>query len=162
MGYEYHWSGSGLGASSPIQNRDAGLDLTQSIVDYVNSGVPRTRLLLGLPLYGMTWQVAGPELDTVVVGKGKPWIPANHLDLLTSPDFSPTLDPIEVAESFVILDGAAWTATYYDSPRTLRPKLGLARSQGLAGAGFWALGYEYGLPGYLDLMTAFRSGRIGG
>ncbi|HJW22743.1 MAG TPA: glycosyl hydrolase family 18 protein, partial [Candidatus Limnocylindrales bacterium] len=162
MGYEYHWSGSGPGASSPIQNRDPGLDLTQSIVDYVNTGVPRTQLLLGLPLYGMTWQVAGADLPSVAVGKGQAWIPANHVDLLTSSTFSPTLDPIEVAESFIVPDGDGWAATYYDSPRTLQPKLELARSQGLAGSGFWALGYEYGLPGYLDLMTAFRAGRIGG
>ncbi|HEX5241012.1 MAG TPA: hypothetical protein VFW20_08445, partial [Candidatus Limnocylindrales bacterium] len=54
-----------------------------------------------------------------------------------------------------------YVATFYDSPRTLLPKLELARSQGLAGAGFWALGYERGLPGYLELMSDFVSGRVG-
>ena len=162
MGYEYHWSGSLPGASSPIQNRDAGLDLTQSIVDYVQSGVPRDRILLGLPLYGMTWRLVGPDRSFAVVTKGKAWIPASHAAMLTSADFMPTLDPIEGSESFIVEDGDAWAATFYDSPRTLQPKLELARSQGLAGSGFWALGYEYGLPGYLDLMQAFRAGRIGG
>jgi hypothetical protein len=48
---------------------------------------------------------------------------------------------------------------YYDTPQSLRPKLGLANSLGLAGAGFWALGYERGLPEYTDLIAAFRAGR---
>jgi hypothetical protein len=162
MGYNYHWSGSGPGASAPIQNRDPGRDLTQSIVDYVDTGVPRNKILLGLPLYGMSWPVVGPDLASVALGKGKTWIPASHVDQLTSPDFVPTLDSIEVGESFIVANGASWTATYYDSPRTLAPKLELARSQGLAGSGFWALGYEYGLPGYLDLMSAFRAGKVAG
>jgi GH18 family chitinase len=50
--------------------------------------------------------------------------------------------------------------TYYDSPATLRSKLAFARDQGLAGGGFWALGYERGLPGYLDLMRDFRNGKV--
>jgi GH18 family chitinase len=49
---------------------------------------------------------------------------------------------------------------YYDSPRSLRPKLALADARGLAGAGFWAIGYERGLPGYSELIAAFRAGEI--
>jgi hypothetical protein len=162
MGYEYHWSGSGPGASAPIQNRDPGLDLMRSIADYVETGVARDRILLGLPLYGMTWHLVGPGRAFSVTGRGRVWIPANHAALLTSRDFVPTLDPQELAEYFIAQDGDAWAATYYDSPRTLKAKLELARSQGLAGSGFWALGYEYGLSGYVDLMAAFRAGEIGG
>lgn len=162
MGYNYHWSGSAAGASAPIQNRDRGLDLTQSIVDYVNTGVPRDRILLGLPLYGMTWELDGPLVTDAVVGKGTTWIPAGHTDVLADPAFTPTLDPTEVADYFIVPDGETWAATFYDSPRTLLPKLELARAQGLAGSGFWALGYEYGLPGYVDLMQAFRAGKVGG
>ena len=43
---------------------------------------------------------------------------------------------------------------------TLRPKLALARDEGLAGGGFWALGYDRGLPGYEDLMADFVAGSI--
>ena len=48
---------------------------------------------------------------------------------------------------------------YYDTPRSLRPKLALANERGLTGAGFWALGYERGLPEYTDLIAAFRDGQ---
>ena len=53
-----------------------------------------------------------------------------------------------------------WNAVYYDSPRSLTPKLALADDRGLAGAGFWAIGYERGLPGYGQLMTTFRAGKL--
>ena len=45
-------------------------------------------------------------------------------------------------------------------PTTLRPKLALADERGLAGAGFWAIGYERGLAGYRDLMKDFRAGTV--
>jgi len=160
MGYDYHWSGSAAGASSPVHNRDTGIDLNWSIAEYVNLGVPRDRILLGLPLYGMSWPVAGPGRAAEVLGKGSVWIPTKHADTLLAKGFSPAFDAYEIADYFVTLDGDGWRATYYDSPRSLRPKLALARSQGLAGAGFWALGYEYGLPGYLDLMRDFLAGRV--
>ncbi|HEY2916475.1 MAG TPA: glycosyl hydrolase family 18 protein [Candidatus Limnocylindrales bacterium] len=163
MGYDYHWSGSDAGASAPIESRDGSLDLSRSIAAYVDAGVPRTRILLGLPLYGMTWPVAGPSGQTAALGKGATWIPSQHLDRLLAPGFSPWYDFQEVADYFVTPTAAGgWTATYYDTPRTLTPKLALARSQGLAGAGFWALGYEQGLPGYTDVMADFVAGRIGG
>jgi hypothetical protein len=162
MGYDYHWSGSSAGASAPIVSRDSAHDLTSSITNYVNAGVPRNRILLGLPLYGMSWPVAGPDPAAAVVGKGTAWIPSAHTNVLLAPGFTPSLDNQEVADYFVVPSPTGWVATYYDSPQTLQPKLELARSQGLAGAGFWALGYEKDLPGYEPLMTDFVGGRIGG
>jgi hypothetical protein len=54
----------------------------------------------------------------------------------------------------------AWNAVYYDSPRSLTPKLRLADERGLAGAGFWAIGYERGLPDYTKLIAAFKAGKL--
>jgi hypothetical protein len=53
-----------------------------------------------------------------------------------------------------------WTAVYVDSAGTLALKLGLGESRGLAGAGFWAIGYERGLPAFTDLMTRFTAGTL--
>jgi hypothetical protein len=54
----------------------------------------------------------------------------------------------------------AWNAVYYDSARSLTPKLRLADARGLAGAGFWAIGYERGLPEYTELIATFRAGEL--
>ena len=36
----------------------------------------------------------------------------------------------------------------------------LADERGLAGAGFWAIGYERGRPGYTDLIKTFAAGKL--
>jgi spore germination protein YaaH len=160
MGYEYHWSGSQPGASSPIDRIDGVYDLRWSIDSYVEAGVPRNRILLGLPLYGMVWRTRGPDRFARVVGNGQSWILDANRDVLLDPEFTPQRDGIEHAEFFVEQDGKTWLHTYYDSPATLRLKLALARDHGLAGGGFWAIGYEQGLPGYLELMGDFRDGKV--
>jgi Glycosyl hydrolases family 18 len=160
MGYDYHWAGSQPGASSPVERTDGVYDLRWSIDSYVEAGVPRNRILLGLPLYGMTWRTSGPDRTSPVVERGEAWIPRRHLDVLADPAFAPARDALEVAEFFARPDGDEWEITYYDSPATLRAKLGLARDHGLAGGGFWAIGYERGLPDYLELMNDFRDGKV--
>jgi hypothetical protein len=160
MGYDYHWSGSQPGASSPVDRSDGQYTLRWSIDQYVAAGVPRDRVVLGLPLYGMSWRTTGPDRSAPVIGRGTSWIPNRHTDVLLDPAFRPGRDPLEVAEFFIRPDGDDWRVTYYDSPATLRTKLAFARDQGLAGGGFWAIGYERGLPGYTELMRDFRNGRI--
>jgi Glycosyl hydrolases family 18 len=161
MGYDYHWSGSQPGGSAPIDRSDLGyMSLRWSIDQYVSAGVPRDRILLGLPLYGMSWVTLGPSRNFYVLEKGTSWIPSQHVDLLSDPSFSPSRDPKEWTEYFMVPESGGWRITYYDSPATLRGKLALALDSGLAGAGFWALGYERGLPGYDQLMAAFRAGKV--
>jgi hypothetical protein len=160
MGYDYHFSTSQPGATSPIDRSDGLYTLRWSIDSYVEAGVPRDRILLGLPLYGMQWRLSSPSRTAQVIGEGATWVPSQHRDQLLDSTFHPGLDVEEIAQVVWEPDAAEWLVTYYDSPATLRPKLALALDNGLAGAGFWAMGYERGLPGYLELMGAFRDGRI--
>jgi hypothetical protein len=180
MGYDYRTAGSSPGAVSPVVRADAGRSLTWSLDLYAAAGVPPQRLLLGLPLYGMAWPVAGPVIGAPSTGPGTAWVLRQHLDVLTSPAAVPQTDPLEAVDVYFLGSdgslaapssdassgasaaprGLTWTAVYVDSPDTLAVKLGLAESRGLVGAGFWAIGYERGLPGYTDLMTRFVGGTI--
>jgi hypothetical protein len=161
MGYDYHWSGSQPGASSPIDRLDGLYTLRWSIDAYVEAGVPRNRIVLGLPLYGMQWRTDGVDRASTILGAGIVWIPGKHADQLLGKGFAPFRDEVEHVEYLVQPAAEGWLQTYYDSPETLRLKLALARDNGLAGAGFWALGYERGLPGYIELMRDFRDGKVG-
>ena len=173
MGYDYHYAGSAPGASSPMARRDGSeKDLVWSLDLYETSGVPVQKTILGLPLYGMSWPVSGPELGAPQTGKGDNWFPSDHADFLADPANVPVFDDIEVVNQYTVpptgpgwtpdpsASPTEWTAIYVDSPETLRPKMALADARGLAGAGFWAIGYERGLAGYADLVKRFRAGKL--
>jgi spore germination protein len=160
MGYNYHWSGSQPGGSAPVARLDGGASLTSSIAIYRLAGVPLDRILLGLPLYGMAWPTDTSDRYAPSAGRGVAWLPSRHLAQLTAPGFVPHLDPLEVSEFISEPDASLWRAIFYDSPRTLREKLALARGAGYAGAGFWAIGYERDVPGYIELMGEFMRGQV--
>ncbi len=197
MGYDYRVAGSSPGATSPLERTDGDRDLGWSIELYAAAGVPPEKILLGLPLYGITWPVAGPVVGAPETGRGDAWIPRRHLDVLADPSIVPLRDQQEMVEVYLFgSDGSigppspepagspassaaspgsaagspgtaartaspaevSWTAVYVDSPATLAPKMSLANLNGYAGVGFWAVGYERGLPGYTRLMRRFVAG----
>ena len=159
MGYDYRTASSEPGASAPITRRDGEpRSLGWSLDLYAAAGVPAARTLLGLPLYGLTWPTGAADIGSPKTGRGDIWVPRRNLATLRDPAATVSYDPIEDVAFLAVHHGTAWQAVYYDSPRSLRPKLGLANDHGLAGAGFWALGYERGLPDYTDLIAAFRAG----
>ena len=56
MGYNYRGAGtSPVGSISPLVSSVGGLSLSWSIGQYDKLHVPRNRIILGLPYYGMTW-----------------------------------------------------------------------------------------------------------
>ena len=163
MGYDYHWEGSDPGATSPLDRLDGeAQDLVASLDAYASVGVPVDRTILGLPLYGLTWPVVGPGVGSPATDRGSDWVPRRNLRVFEDPSFAPTYEPIESVEFYSVPgeDEGTWNAVYYDSPRSLAPKLALADARGLAGAGFWAIGYERGLAGYTELIATFRAGEL--
>jgi spore germination protein YaaH len=161
MGYDYRVAGSEPGGSAPLSRRDGSeKDLPWSLDLYRDAGVPPERTILGLPLYGLVWPVEGPEIGAGATGRGDVWVPRRNLETLALPDASPSYDSVEDVEVLTVPNGDGWQAVYYDSPASLTPKLALADSRGLAGAGFWAVGYERGLPDYTALISTFRAGQL--
>lgn len=160
MGYDYRTVSSDPGGSAPLSRGD-GVDrsITWSLDLYAAAGVPVERTLLGLPLYGLSWPSAAAAPGSAKAGRGSVWVPRRNLASLIDPAASVSYDPVEDVSFLAVPDGKAWRTVYYDTPRSLRPKLASANDRGLAGAGFWALGYERGLPDYTNLIGDFRAGR---
>ena len=139
-------------------------DLVGSLDLYAALGVPVERTLLGLPLYGMTWPVDGPGLSAPGHRPRRRRGSRGSTSRVrrATVGFAPTTTRSRAWSSTrrrPASDGG-WDAVYFDSPETLTPKLALADERGLAGAGFWAVGYERGLPGYTELIATFRAGDV--
>ena len=160
MGYDYRTAASQPGGSAPIARGD-GVErsIGWSLELYAAAGVPVGRTLLGLPLYGLSWPTASAAVGSPRTGRGDVWVPRRNLATLADPRATISFDPIEDVAFLAVPDGKLWQAVYYETPRSLRPKLGLANANGLAGAGFWAVGYERGLPDYTALIADFQAGR---
>jgi spore germination protein YaaH len=160
MGYDYRIASSAPGASAPLVRGDGGdRSLAWSLDLYRAAGIPVEQTLLGLPLYGLAWPAAGPAIGAASTAKGATWVPRRNVPTIDDAAARATYDPVEHVQFLAVRDGRSWQAIYYDTPRSLAPKLGLANERGLAGAGFWALGYERGLPDYTKLISDFRAGR---
>ena len=173
MGYDYHYAGSELGASAPMDRRDgAEPDLPWSLDLYEAVGVPVEKTILGPAAVrdalarSRARRSARRASATARSGSrpttrsSSPIHPRRRSSTRSRSSSStrspPTVSPIPGDSRAT----AGWQAIYVDSPETLAPKLALADDRGLAGAGFWAIGYERGLAGYGDLIARFAAGKL--
>jgi spore germination protein YaaH len=146
MGYDYRTNGSSVaGSVGPLARADGGLSLSQSLDNYAAAGVPLERVILGLPMYGRTWPTLDGSLHAPVAADQSGQVfRYRQLDQLRARGtvLGEDVDGVEESARLVYeVDGQVWQA-YYDSAETLALKLGLVSSRRLAGAGFWALGYD--------------------
>ena len=157
MGYDYRSADSTLvGSIAPLVRAGGGLSLSASLDVYAAEQVPLGRVILGLPLYGRTWQTAdeGPAPERLAGTSGEVFF---FRDLATLEGQGTVVamdtDGIESSARLVRdVEGVIYQ-TYYDTPASIAPKLQLAADRGLAGIGFWALGYDRD-PAYWEVVEA--------
>lgn len=150
MGYGYHWSGGNPGPVAPLHGGDpwSKYSLEWTLDDYLATGAPADKLVMGLPLYGHNW----PTVDTSVPGES------------TGKSKSITYaDAVVEAETY----GRKWDAVthtpyyfpagdaqvWYDDAASLEDKITWSIGQGMLGVGFWALNYEGGDPVFWDMVA---------
>ncbi len=162
MGYDYRTGGSSpTGAISPLVSFNGILDLTDSVGLYQSAGAPLNKVVLGLPYYGRIWPTKSNTLNSTrnTAASSCSWgpptptvaqIPGESAGLTTN------FDPLEQTGWFARYDttNSTWCEAYYDTPGSLTAKYQLAISNGMAGVGMWALGYDQGLTGYWNAIAA--------
>jgi spore germination protein YaaH len=156
MGYNYRSAGAAtVGSIDPLVRAAGGLSLSVTLDMYAAEGAPLNRVLLGLPLYGRTWQTVDASLRAARVS-GVPGEVFRFRDLAKllaeGTVLADDTDPTESSGRLVRQVGTSIYQTYYDTPATVAPKLALVFSRGLAGVGFWALGYDAGNADYWNLV----------
>jgi spore germination protein YaaH len=156
MGYNYRTAlASPVGSIDPRVRAGGGLSLTTTLDMYHAAGAPMKRVLLGLPFYGRTWQTVDTSMRAARVSGASGEVFLNrNLSTLRAEGTIVTSDYDSVESSARLVrrvDGKIYQ-TYYDSTRSFAAKFALVYSRGLAGIGFWALGYDGGSDSLWNLV----------
>lgn len=161
MGYAYRGPGtSPVGSISPLR-LEGGLGLLDSLALYREAGVDLGRVLLGLPTYGLSWPVTGPEAHAERnrgrrLGDGRVTTFADAAG--PDPGFATTTAVDEADPSawtrWWDAGTGSWWQTWWDTPETFRRKAATVLTEGLAGLGVWTLGYTGLIEGYPDAVAS--------
>jgi spore germination protein YaaH len=141
MGYAYHYTGGDAGPNAPLTGGDtwSRWALDWSVNDYLSSGAPADKIVLGLPTYGQEWPVAdGSAVPADTTGDGWSVFYAEAV-----------ADAAAHGRAYDSASDTPWYSSggsrqaWYDDSDSLAVKMEWAiGEQGLAGVGFWALGYD--------------------
>ena len=114
----------------------AGYDWAKAALDYAVARVPRSKLLLGLPLYGREWaETSGGVTSHSLAYKDlKPY--------LEDPASVQHWDDLLRTTWFELRDGNSLRTAWFDDARSLREKLRLVQIYALRGFAAWRLGVE--------------------
>lgn len=133
MAYDQYWKGSETPGSV------AGLEWTeQGILDFLSYGIPRTKLMLGVPFYVREWKMdgAGKLLESRAIYMKD--VPA----LLASVDAEAEFDTRFGQTKYTYVKDGFQYAFWAETPQTTLARIDLAKKYDLAGVAAWRLGYE--------------------
>lgn len=142
MAYDFHWSGSSIaGPVSPcIPSSFWGqYCAAKSIGSYKSYGVDSSKIILGIPYYGLDWPTVGPDMGSATTGTASAVIyyyafgnAITHGRLWDNYSLTP----------WYRYQSAEWHQCWYDDSVSLDIKFGMVNDSLLEGAGCWALGYD--------------------
>lgn len=148
MGYDYHYPGSIVsGPVAPLYGAGTVSELDIDIpMREALKIIPKHKLILGLPLYGYTW-------ETVTDFPRSATIPASALtysnrlaeQLLRSCATCSAQRDEEAKESYLIYqdqETGTFHQIFYPDQKSMMAKVDYAKSSDIGGIGLWALGYE--------------------
>ncbi|KAG5593633.1 hypothetical protein H5410_034865 [Solanum commersonii] len=154
--YQGSWDTSATGAPALLYDKSSNISTSYGISSWKQDGVPSTKLVMGIPLYGNTWELKDPNdhgIGAPAVGVG----PGTHGEM--SYDDIVTFNS-ENNASVVYNNETVSTYSYsgknwigYDDTNSIRAKIKYAKAQGLGGYFFWALGSD-------SNWTLSRTGKI--
>jgi spore germination protein len=151
MGYDYYWSGSTTaGPVAPLEGEN--YNVTRTIDTYLAAGVPRERLILGVPWFGHDWPVSTGARKSPATGaaSSRTYTVAEQMAI----SYGKVFDQTTKVPWISYMSGTAWRQVWYDDSLSLALKYALVNTRSLAGIGIWALGYDGGRPEIWNGITA--------
>jgi len=157
MTYDFHTGGTRAGFNAALYNHDdpsdARLNLHDAVQAILQKGVPRSKLVAGVPFYGRGWR--GVETESPWgTGTGSLEVGGYRTiadTFLKNPGFVRHWDDVAKVPWLYNAVTKEWIS--YDDPESMRLKGEYVAAQHLAGAMFWELSHDDG-----PLIGALRGG----
>lgn len=150
MNYDYagSWDTSATGAHAALFSPNSNVSTSYGLRSWLTAGVLKSKLVMGMPLYGKTWtlrdaSVNGVGAPAVDVGPGRDGDRGILLyfevqDYIKKNNATVVFDTKTV--SAYAVDGTIWIG--YDDRRTVSVKVRYAQALDIRGYFFWAAGYD--------------------
>ncbi|KAI4337263.1 hypothetical protein L6164_015702 [Bauhinia variegata] len=143
MCFDYHGSWDNFtGVNAALYDPKSNISTYYGIGSWIQAGVPPEKLVMGLPLYGRTWELRDPNVHgigapAVGVGPGNEGT-MNYKDVIEfnqKNNAKVVYDVVSV--SYYSYVGDSWIT--YDDVWSIQKKVQFARSRALRGYFFWAV-----------------------
>lgn len=158
MGYNYYWSSSTTaGPVAPLAGEN--YNISRSIQeDYLDAGVPASKLLLGMPWYGYDWPVSSSARKAAATASGSSKTYITTLPMVAS--YGKTFDTETSVPWMSYQSGTQWHQMWFEDSLSLLLKTNHAKKKSLAGVGIWALSYEAGRTELWNGIKAVIAGTV--
>ncbi|KAJ9548382.1 hypothetical protein OSB04_020925 [Centaurea solstitialis] len=144
MCYDYHggWDPTATGALASLYDPDSNVSTSHGLQSWIGAKIRREKLVMGLPLYGRTWQLKDPLLygigaPAVNIGPGTD----GQMSYADVEKFNQKNNATVVFDlstvSVYSFSGTSWIG--YDDVRSVTSKVAYARAHKLGGYFFWAV-----------------------
>ena len=153
MGYDYYYGGSAH--AGPVSPKNSGAlwspyDVTRSVRNYLQIGVPAGKLCLGVPYYGYDWPTSDNSINASTTGTGTAVLYKNAV--ATALDQGRFWDRNASVPYYTYTSGTNWRQCWYDDETSLGFKYDMVNMYNIGGIGIWALGYDRTRPELWNLL----------
>ena len=146
MCFDYHGSWENFtGEHAALYDSKSNISTDYGIRSWIQAGVPAKKLVMGLPLYGKSWTLQDPKVNgvgaaAVGVGPGDGGVLVYHQIVHLNARTNATVVFDKQTVSYYSYSGSTWIG--YDDVGSVKLKVRFAKSLGLGGYFFWALGQD--------------------
>ncbi|OMO90977.1 hypothetical protein COLO4_18739 [Corchorus olitorius] len=149
MCFDYHgsWNLSVTGEHALLFDKSSNISTSYGILSWIKIGVPPNKLVMGMPLYGRSWELKDPKKHGIGapakgVGPGNDGYGVMFYDHIV--EFNAQHHAHQVYDEMTVSEysysGTDWIG--YDGPTSVKKKVEWAKANHLGGYFFWALGYD--------------------
>ncbi|KAJ7979641.1 putative Chitinase [Quillaja saponaria] len=145
MCYDFHGSWNReTGAIASLFDPKSNVNTLYGLQSWIQAGALPSKLVMGMPLYGRTWQLQDPNVHgigapTIGVGPGDGAMAFFQVEQFNTNSGATVVYDVDTV-SVYSYSGTSWIG--YEDPITVTAKVGFAQALGLRGYFFWAVGYD--------------------